>query len=113
MQTDLNRAADVLLALKSTRFAVRREGTPAVLDESKSLNQGALLPKDFAVDTWYWEIYKNSGLFDMDKPIAKYSAEERENLLHLDDDRKIKVGTYDITADLYGAVPLTVGGKSV
>jgi Excinuclease ATPase subunit len=69
----------------------------AVIDESKSLNEGALLPKDFAVDTWYWEIYKNSGLFDMDKPIAKYSAEERENLLHLDDGRKIKVGKIGLT----------------
>ncbi len=29
------------------------------------------------------------------------------------ENRKIKVGTYDITADLYGAVPLTIGGKSV
>ncbi|KRA47759.1 ATP-binding cassette domain-containing protein [Devosia sp. Root635] len=69
----------------------------AVIDESKSLNQGALLPKDFAVDTWYWEIYKNSGLFDMDKPISKYSAEERENLLNLDDGRKIKVGKIGLT----------------
>ena len=69
----------------------------AVIDESKSLNQGALLPKDFAVDTWYWEIYKNSGLFDMDKPISQYSAEERENLLHLDDGRKIKVGKIGLT----------------
>lgn len=69
----------------------------AVIDESKSLNQGALLPKDFAVDSWWWEIYKNSGLFDMDKPIAKFSAEERENLLHLDDGRKIKVGKIGLT----------------
>ena len=37
----------------------------AVIDESKSLNAGALLPKDFAVDSWWWEIYKNSGLFAM------------------------------------------------
>ncbi len=69
----------------------------AVVDESKSLNGGALLPKDYAVDSWYWEIYKNSGLFDMDKPISKYSAEERENLLHLDDGRKIKVGKIGLT----------------
>ncbi len=27
--------------------------------------------------------------------------------------RKIKVGTYDITEELYGAVPLTVGGRAV
>jgi excinuclease UvrABC ATPase subunit len=64
----------------------------AVIDESKSLNQGALLPKDFAVESWRWEIYKNSGMFDMDKPIRKFTKEERANLLELDDGRKIKVG---------------------
>jgi excinuclease UvrABC ATPase subunit len=69
----------------------------AVIDESKSLNEGALLPKDFARDSWWWEIYANSGLFDLDKPISKYTAEERENLLHLDDGRKIKVGKIGLT----------------
>ena len=69
----------------------------AVIDEGRSLNQGALLPKDFAVDSWWWEIYKNSGLFDMDKPVGRYTAEERENLLHLDDGRKIKVGKIGLT----------------
>jgi excinuclease UvrABC ATPase subunit len=69
----------------------------AVIDESKSLKQGALLPKDFAVDSWWWEIYANSGLFDLDKPIKKYSKEERENLLHLDDGRKVKVGKIGLT----------------
>lgn len=69
----------------------------AVIDESKSLSQGAILPKDFAVDSWWWEIYANSGLFDMDKPISKYSEEERHNLFHLDDGRKIKVGKIGLT----------------
>ena len=69
----------------------------AVVDESRSLNQGALLPKDFAVDGWWWEIYKNSGLFDMDKPISKFTEEERHNLFHLDDGRKIKVGKIGLT----------------
>jgi excinuclease UvrABC ATPase subunit len=69
----------------------------AVIDETKSLNEGALLPKDFSRDSWWWEIYANSGLFDLDKPIAKYTAEERENLLHLDDGRKIKVGKIGLT----------------
>src|SRR5688572_1377992 len=41
----------------------------AVIDESKSLDDGAILLKDFSVDSWWWEIYKNSGLFDMKKPI--------------------------------------------
>lgn len=69
----------------------------AVIDESRSLNGGALLPKDFSVDSWWWEIFKNSGLFDMDKPIEKFTAEERQNLLHLDDGRKIKVGKIGLT----------------
>jgi excinuclease UvrABC ATPase subunit len=69
----------------------------AVIDESKSLNEGALLPKDFARDSWWWEIYANSGLFDLDKPIRKYTKEERFNLLELDDGRKIKVGKIGLT----------------
>ena len=69
----------------------------AVIDETKSLKSGALLPKDFAVDSWYWEIYANSGLFDLDKPIKDYSEDERQNLLQLDDGRKVKVGKIGLT----------------
>nr|WP_295892109.1 excinuclease ABC subunit UvrA [uncultured Devosia sp.] len=69
----------------------------AVVDESRSLNQGALLPKDFAIDTWWWEVFNNSGLFDMDKPIKDYTEEERHNLFHLNDGRKIKVGKIGLT----------------
>ena len=36
-QGELDRAADALLALKSTRFALEREGTPAVLDEATGI----------------------------------------------------------------------------
>ena len=32
IQSHLNRTADAVLALKSTRFSIKREGTPAVLD---------------------------------------------------------------------------------
>jgi hypothetical protein len=37
IQTYLNRTADAVLALKSTRFSIKREGTPAVLDEKNSI----------------------------------------------------------------------------
>src|SRR5262245_51180916 len=37
-QTLLNRAADAVLALKSTRFSVKREGTPAMLDEKNGIS---------------------------------------------------------------------------
>jgi hypothetical protein len=37
VQTYLNRTADAVLALKSTRFSIKREGTPAVLDEKNGI----------------------------------------------------------------------------
>src|SRR5215211_3142604 len=37
VQTYLNRTADAVLALKSTRFSLKREGTPAVLDAKNNI----------------------------------------------------------------------------
>ena len=75
----------------------------AVVDETKSLNQGALLHKVFAVHGWWWDIYARSGMFDLDKPIRKYSKEERANLFDLDDGRKVKVDKINLT--YLGVVP--------
>jgi excinuclease UvrABC ATPase subunit len=75
----------------------------AVVDETKSLKQGALLNKVFEVDGWWWTIYARSGMFDLNKPIRKFSAEERANLFDLDDGRKIKVDKINLT--YLGVVP--------
>jgi excinuclease UvrABC ATPase subunit len=75
----------------------------AVVDEIKSLNQGALIPKVFEVKGWWWDIYARSGMFDLDKPIRKYSKEERANLFDLDDGRKVKVDKINLT--YLGVVP--------
>ena len=75
----------------------------AVVDESKSLNEGALLCKGFEVDSWWWAIYARSGMFDLDKPIRDYSVKERANLFDLDDGRKIKVDKINLTYQ--GLVP--------
>ena len=75
----------------------------AVVDESKSLSQGALLHKVFAVHGWWWDIYARSGMFDLDKPIRKYSKEERANLFDLDDGRKVRVDKINLT--YLGVVP--------
>src|SRR3954470_8809180 len=37
IQSYLNRTADAVLALKSTRFSIKREGTPAVLDAKTNI----------------------------------------------------------------------------
>ncbi|MBV8579603.1 MAG: excinuclease ABC subunit UvrA, partial [Candidatus Eremiobacteraeota bacterium] len=77
----------------------------AVVDTSKSLNEGALLLKDFAVDSWWWLIYARSGLFDLDKKIKKYTKEELHNLLHLNDGRKVKIGKTAPNLTYEGVVP--------
>jgi excinuclease UvrABC ATPase subunit len=84
----------------------------AVVDESKSLNQGALLCKGFEVDSWWCGIYLHSGMFDPNKPIRDYTAEERANLFDLDDGRKVKINKSNLTYE--GLVPKlrrTLGSK--
>ncbi|WP_426751093.1 ATP-binding cassette domain-containing protein [Myxococcus sp. Y35] len=84
----------------------------AVIDTSRSLNEGAILPKDYAVDSWNWAIYARSGYFDLDKKLSKYTKEELDKLLHLDDGRKIKVDKLNLTYE--GLVPRlrrTLGSK--
>jgi len=51
------------------------------LDTSKSLNEGAILFPEYAVNSWGWSICTQSGLFDADKKLAKYTAQEMELLL--------------------------------
>ena len=69
----------------------------AVLDTSKSLNEGALLPKDYGVDGWYWAVYVKSGYFDNDKKLRDYTPEEMDKLLNLDDGKKIKIDKFSLT----------------
>ncbi len=52
------------------------------LDESKSLNEGAVLYPGYAPGNWEWNILNESHLFDMDKKIADYTKEEKDLLLY-------------------------------
>ena len=52
------------------------------LDESRSLEEGAILHPEFKVGGWIWKIYAESGLFDVRKPIEQYTQSERQQLLH-------------------------------
>ena len=62
------------------------------LDRSKSLRGGAILHPEFKVDTWIWKIYAQSGLFNLEKPIAKYAKDELHTLLYgLPDGEELKV----------------------
>src|SRR5690606_23188544 len=56
-------------------------------DLDKSLNEGAMRHRDFAVDSWYWHIYVQSGKFDNDKPLRDYTDAEWQLLLWGSDEK--------------------------
>ena len=57
----------------------------AFLDTSKSLNQGAILFPEYAVDSWGWNFLTQSRLFNNDKKLADYTDAEIEFMNALDD----------------------------
>lgn len=70
--------------------------TEALVDRSKSLKEGAITFPNFGVGTWYWKVYADSGLFDVDKPLKDYSDTEWHDLMH-GDERKIVSGGINVT----------------
>ncbi|MGM3161682.1 ATP-binding cassette domain-containing protein [Dickeya undicola] len=53
-----------------------------LIDENRSLNEGAILYSSFMPGTWRWKRYVCSGLFDNDKKISDFNAEEKALLLY-------------------------------
>ena len=74
----------------------------ALYDESKSLSEGAITIPGYSMDGWYGRIYKGSGYFDADKPIAKFTKKELNDLLHREP-TKIKVDGINLTYE--GLIP--------
>lgn len=68
----------------------------ALYDANKSLNEGAITIPGYSMDGWYGRIFRNSGLFDPDKPIGKYSKAELNDLLHKEP-TKVKVDNINVT----------------
>lgn len=66
----------------------------AFLDESRSLNDGAIDAPGFGVGDWYWSSYAKCGRLDPDLPIRDYTPEQREFFLYAPS-QKIKVAKED------------------
>ena len=71
-----------------------------IYDETKSLNKGALKVPGYSMDGWWGRMF--SDLFDMDKPIGKYSKKDLDNLLYKVP-TKIKVEGVNLTFE--GLIP--------
>jgi excinuclease UvrABC ATPase subunit len=68
----------------------------ALYDDSKSLNEGALSIPGYSMEGWYGRIYRGCGYFDPDKPIAKFTRRELNDLLYREP-TKIKVEGINLT----------------
>lgn len=53
-----------------------------LFDQTKSLNEGAVLFSTFTVGTWYWQKHLISGIFDPDKKLKNFTDEEWQTLLY-------------------------------
>ncbi len=53
----------------------------AMVDRTRSLDEGAITLPNFGVDSWQWRMYAESGHFDPAKKLADYSDEEWERFL--------------------------------
>ncbi|WP_289032816.1 excinuclease ABC subunit UvrA [uncultured Arsenicicoccus sp.] len=73
----------------------------AIVDDSKSLADGAILVPGYSMDGWYGRIFSGFG-FDMDKPVRRFTKAEREDLLHKEP-TKIKVEGINLTYE--GIIP--------
>ncbi|HEY8497126.1 MAG TPA: excinuclease ABC subunit UvrA, partial [Limnochordales bacterium] len=91
-------------------MCARCEGTGQVTDidvtqlydPDKSLNEGAITIPGYVAGGWSVRMYSESGFFDPDKPIRKYTETELHDLLYREA-TKIKINGINITYE--GLVP--------
>ncbi|MFS8098897.1 excinuclease ABC subunit UvrA [Lentzea alba] len=74
----------------------------AIVDRSKSLNDGAIDAPNYGVGTWYWQVLANSGLYPADKPIAEFTDQQLQDFLYKPT-TKLNVGGTNVTYD--GLIP--------
>ena len=84
------------------RGAVNDIDLTELYDDSLSLNQGPFKIPGYSMDGWYGRIFKGSGFFDPDKPIATYTKRELNDLLYKEP-TKIQVDGINLTYE--GLIP--------
>lgn len=67
-----------------------------LLDDSKSLAEGALTVPGYKAGGWNHRLYTESGLYDPDKPIREFTEKERYDLLHREP-TKMKIAGINMT----------------
>src|SRR4051794_30040415 len=78
------------------RGAVNDIDLTQLYDDSKSLNEGALSIPGYSMEGWYGRIFRGCGYSDPDKPIARFTKKEMNDLLYREP-TKIKVEGINLT----------------
>lgn len=73
-----------------------------VVDESKSLNDGAITVPGYKPGGWSVRMFSESGYFDPDKPVGDFDENERHYLLYAEGE-KVRINGTNITFD--GLIP--------
>ncbi len=68
----------------------------ALVDRTKSLNDGAITFPGFQVGGWLYRVYADSGLFENDKPLRDFTEAEWQRFLY-GPDQKIKFQGINVT----------------
>jgi excinuclease ABC A subunit len=84
------------------RGSVSQIDLTQLYDESKSLNEGAITIPGYTADGWMVRTFTESGFFDADKPIAKFTKKELHDFLHKEP-TKIKAKGINVTYE--GLIP--------
>ncbi|MGQ4417853.1 ATP-binding cassette domain-containing protein, partial [Streptomyces sp. SAS_269] len=71
-------------------------------DDSKSLSEGALTIPGYKAGGWNYRLYSESGFYDPDKPISKYTKKELRDFLHREPTR-MKIAGINMTYE--GLIP--------
>ncbi|KND36084.1 ATP-binding cassette domain-containing protein [Streptomyces acidiscabies] len=84
------------------RGAVTDFDLTQLFDEERSLNDGALLVPGYKTGGWSYRLYSESGLYDADKPVKRFTKKELHAFLYLEPTR-MKIAGINMTYE--GLVP--------
>lgn len=109
-ETGVDKKVEKRTFTRAGGMCLRCEGTGSVTDfdlaqlydDTKSLNEGALIIPGYSMDGWYGRIFSGCGFFDPDKPIRKFTKKELNDLLYKEP-TKIKVDGINLTYE--GVIP--------
>src|SRR5437899_3881939 len=73
-----------------------------LFDDSKSLAEGAITVPGYKAGGWNYRLYSESGFFDPDKPIRRFTKKEMHDLLHREPVR-MKIAGINMTYE--GLIP--------